>query len=81
MKGGNKYTAAIISSAEDKVTVIIREMYQDPSQAGQLSFPLRGPKGLQHFVTSKISGDELEYDEILPEESLGNDEDQVNSQE
>jgi tetratricopeptide (TPR) repeat protein len=81
MRGGNKYTAAIVSSAEGKVTVIIREVYQDPSQAGQLSFPPRGFRGLRPYVTNKISRDELEYEELLPEESLGIDEDQTTSQE
>ena len=42
MKGGNKYTAIIISSTEEMVTIIIREVYQDPSQTGQLSFPSKG---------------------------------------
>ena len=81
MAGGNKYTAAIISSAEDKMTVIIREVYQDPSQAGQLSFPPRGLKSLRPYVTNKIFRDELEYEELLPEESLGTDEDQAINQE
>jgi len=53
MEGGNKYTAAIVSSAEDRVTVIIREVYQDPSQAGQLSFPPRGGEGLRPYLGDK----------------------------
>ena len=81
MKGGNEYTAAIISSAEGKVTVIIREVYQDPSQAGQLSVPPRGFRGLRPYVANKILRDELEYEELLPEESIGIDEDQATSQE
>lgn len=81
MEGGNKYTAAIISSAVDKITVIIREVYQDPSQAGQLSFLPRRFKGLRPYVTNKIFSDELEYDEVLLEESLGLDEDQATNQE
>ena len=81
IEGGNKYTAAIISSAEDKITVIIREVYQDSSQAGQPSFPPRGFEGLRPYVTNKIFSDELEYDEVLPEESLVLDEDQATNQE
>ena len=81
MEGGNKYTAAIISSAEDKITVIIREVYQDPSQVGELSFPPRGFKGLQPYVTNKVFMDELEYEEALPEESLSIDEGQATNQE
>ena len=73
MEGGNRYTAAIISSTEEAVTVIIREVYQHPSQAGRPSFPSRGPEGFQPYVTDRI-GDriirrKLEYEEALPEES------------
>ena len=41
IEGGNKYTAAIVSSAEGLVTVIVREVYQDPGQAGRPSFPAK----------------------------------------
>jgi len=41
-KGGNQYSATVISSAADKLTIIIRETFQHPSQAGVLSFPSRG---------------------------------------
>ncbi len=73
MEGGNRYTAAIISSTPEAVTVIIREVYQHPSQAGRPSFPSRGPVGFQPYVGDRI-GDriirrKLEYEEALPEES------------
>jgi hypothetical protein len=68
MEGGNKYTAAIISSTEEMVTVIIREVYQDPSQVGRLSFPSRGGEGLRPYVGDRIIRRELEYEEALPEE-------------
>ena len=81
MDGGNQYTAAIVSSAENHLTVIIREVYQDPSQAGILSFPTKGFKSPRPYVTNKLFKDELEYEEMLPEDSLGFDEDQVTEQE
>ena len=65
MGGGNRYQAAIVSSAEDKLTVIIREVYQHPSQAGQLSFPPRGPEKLQPYVGGRILGHEPEEEEVL----------------
>ena len=68
IQGGNKYTAAIISSADDKVTVIIREAYQDPSQAGQLSFPPKGAKIARPSVSGKINRSE-ESDEESADES------------
>ena len=65
MKGGNKYSAAIVSSTEEKVTVIIGEVYQHPSQAGQPSFPPRGLENLQPYVSDRILsrglGDEEEW--------------------
>ncbi len=63
MEGGNKYTAAIVSSAEAVVTVIIREVYQDPSQAGRLSFPSKGPESLRPYVGDRIIRRELEHEE------------------
>ncbi len=67
MQGGNKYTAAVISSTDDKVTVIIREEYQDPAQAGQLSFPPKGAKIARPLVSGKVVRPE-EYDEESAEE-------------
>ncbi|MFC1940414.1 tetratricopeptide repeat protein [Chloroflexota bacterium] len=73
MEGGNKYTAAIISSTEEAVAVIIREVYQDPSQAGRLSFPPRGAESVRPYIEERI-GDriirrEIEYEEALPGET------------
>jgi tetratricopeptide (TPR) repeat protein len=73
MEGGNQYVAAVISSTEEAVTVIIREVYQHPSQAGRTSFPSRGPESFQTYVGDRI-GDriirrKLEDEEALPEES------------
>jgi len=70
MGGGNQYTAAIVSSTEDRVTVIIREVYQDPSQAGQLSFLSKGAEGLRPYLSDKMLRRELEYMEALAEESI-----------
>lgn len=68
MKGGNKYSAAIVSSTEDKVTVIIREVYKHPSQAGQFSFPPRGLESPQPYGGDRMFRRELEYEEDLVEE-------------
>jgi len=68
MEGRNKYTATIISSAKEAVTVIIREVYQDPSQAGRLSFPPKGTESLRSHVGDRIIRRELEYEEALPGE-------------
>ncbi len=68
MEGGNKYTAAIVSSIEDRVTAIIREVYQHPSQAGQLSFPPRDFESVRPYVSDRIIRRELEYGEEAAEE-------------
>jgi len=54
MKGGNEYSAAVVSATEDKVTVIVREIYQHPSQDGQVSFPVRSVGGLQPHVSDRM---------------------------
>jgi len=74
MEGGNRYTAAVISSAEDRMTVIIREVYQDPGQAGQPSFPSRASKSFRPYAAAKAPGEESEED-APTEEPLGLDED------
>ncbi len=65
MGGGNKYTATIISSTEEAVTVIIREVYQDLSQAGRLSFPPKGSESFRPNVGDRIIRRELESEEAL----------------
>jgi len=67
IEGGNKYTAAIVSLTEDAVSVIIREVYQGPSQAGQLSFPSRRLEGAQPYVSDRIFRRGSEYEEELVE--------------
>ncbi len=94
MLGGNKYSAVVVKSAADGMTVMVRETYQHPSQAGKLSFP---PKGMEEFrsfgsdrlVKSEseeeddsgytiIGGDEVE---VLPEEAGVDDDDTGNDDE
>jgi hypothetical protein len=68
MKGGNRYTSAVISSTEESMAVIIRETYQDPSQEGQLSFPSKGFGSLRPYVSDKILRRQIEYDESATRE-------------
>lgn len=68
MEGGNKYSATIVSSTEEAMTVIIREVYQDPSQAGRLSFPSKGMKELRPYVDERMFKLEPEYEEGVVEE-------------
>ncbi len=61
MKGGNQYSATVISSSEDNLAVIIREVYQHPSQVDQLSFPSRGIDSLRPYVSDQVIRRRLEY--------------------
>lgn len=47
MRGGNRYEAAMLSAGEDKVQVIIKEVYQHPSQLGCPSFPIKAAEQLR----------------------------------
>ncbi|MDP2729791.1 MAG: tetratricopeptide repeat protein [Dehalococcoidales bacterium] len=68
MEGGNRYEGAIISSTEEAVTVIIREVYQHPSQEGRHSFPPKRAPEIRPFVSDRIIRQQLESEETLPEE-------------
>ena len=68
MEGGNKYSAAVVSSTEEAMSVIIREVYQDPSQAGRLSFPSRETEVLRPYVDERVFKLESEYEEAAIEE-------------
>ena len=89
MLGGNKYTASVVKSTMDMMTVIIRETYQDPGQAGKLSFPPKGMEEVRPYGDRLLSSDSEVEDEaedesgytiiggdeveVLPEESADDD--------
>jgi tetratricopeptide (TPR) repeat protein len=62
IKGGNRYMAAVVSSSEDMLVVIIREVYQHPSQVEQLSFPARGVEGSGPYDGDRIFKRQLKYE-------------------
>ncbi len=68
MEGGNKYSSAVVSSTEGLVTVIVREVYQDPGQAGRPSFPAKEFKSPRPYITDKGRREMEEYDEGGEEE-------------
>lgn len=69
MEGGNKYTAAIVSTNEDRMTVIIREVYQHPSQAGKPSFPTKALEGVHPYVSERFARRGMEFEEEGAEDS------------
>ncbi|MBI4332283.1 MAG: tetratricopeptide repeat protein [Chloroflexi bacterium] len=68
IEGGNKYEAAI-ASMDGGVRVIIKEVYQHPSQRGRLSFPVKAGEGLRAYVKDSLLRYELEEeDEFMSDE-------------
>ena len=62
-RGGNQYTAAVVSASGEALSIIIREVYQHPSQAGRLSFPSRQLSGMRTDLGDRVLRRELEQDE------------------
>ena len=94
MLGGNQYSASVVKSTADSMTVMIRETNQHPSQAGKLSFPPKGMEEFRPFASDKLLKLEAEEGEeedsgytiiggseieVLPDESIGVD-DEIDSE-
>ena len=85
MRGGNKYDAAILNVEGDKVQVLIKEVYQHPSQVGHPSFPVKATEHLRTRIKESllrrgIIADESEATpetEYLEEEELGPEEESL----
>lgn len=83
MLGGNKYSAVVVKSTAEGMTVMVRETFQDPSQVGKLSFPPKGSEEFRAYGSDKLTkiegGEEDEESgytiiggdeiEVLPEEA------------
>jgi len=65
MKGGNKYTGVIVNSSESAVNVMIRETYQHPAMAGQISFPTRGVEVNRTEMADRVIRRGIEQEESL----------------
>jgi hypothetical protein len=73
--GGNQYLATVTSSSDEGIAIIIRETFQHPSQAGQLSFPSKGLEAVRPFVSDKLIRQQMEYEEGgLDDSGFGTDE-------
>jgi tetratricopeptide (TPR) repeat protein len=93
MLGGNKYSAVVVKSTADGMTVMVRETYQHPSQAGKLSFPPKGMEVFRAFGSDRVLKEESEEDdsgytiiggdevEVLPEDHEPEDDDTGNDDE
>jgi tetratricopeptide (TPR) repeat protein len=54
MRGGNRYDAATLNVEEDKVQVIIKEVYQHPSQVGHPSFLVKATEHLRTRIKESL---------------------------
>jgi len=54
MQGGNRYDAAILNVEEDKVQVIIKEVYQHPSQVGRPCFLVKATEHLRTRIKESL---------------------------
>jgi tetratricopeptide (TPR) repeat protein len=54
MQGGNRYDAAILNVEDDKVQVIIKEVYQHPSQIGHPSFLIKATEHLRSSIRRSL---------------------------
>ncbi len=69
IEGGNQYVAAIASLSGNEVRVIIREVFQHPSQAGRLSFPPKVTEVFRPYTRDSLLRYELEDEEEYAEEA------------
>ena len=69
MRGGNRFDAAILNVEEDKVQVIIKEIYQHPSQVGHPSFPVKATEHLRTHIKESLlrRGIITDEGELIPE--------------
>jgi hypothetical protein len=68
IRGGNEYSGAIVRLTEGTLSVIVREEYQHPSQAGQHSFPPRSLGDPQPYISDRMLRRGLELEEAKVEE-------------
>ena len=55
-RGGNQYEAAVTSASAQELSLIIRETYKHPSQAGIVSFPSRSGANYRVVVSGSVLG-------------------------
>jgi len=61
INGGNKYSAAVVSTSSGSIYVIVREIYRDPAQVGLISFLGRRFEEVSNYTTDKVFKDSTEF--------------------
>jgi tetratricopeptide (TPR) repeat protein len=85
MRGGNRYDAAILHVEEDKAQVLIKEIYQHPSQVGRPSFPVKATEHLRTRIKESLlrrgiitdEGEAMPEAEYFEEEESGPEEESL----
>ncbi len=75
MNAGNRYSAALITAAGD-IRLMIRETYQDPSQAGKVSFPRSQKVDVRAYTRRGLlqpEMEELDFDSDEGDDDLGDE--------
>ncbi len=82
MLGGNRYDAAILNVEEDKVQVIIKEVYQHPSQVGRPSFLIKATERLRTRIKEGLlrRGIITDEGEVSPELGYSEEEEEIGSE-
>jgi tetratricopeptide (TPR) repeat protein len=83
MRGGNRYDAAILNVDEDKVQVIIKEVYQHPRQVGRPSFPVKTTEHLRTRIKESLlrRGIITDESEATPEPESFEEEEELSPEE
>ena len=83
MRGGNRYDSAILNVEEDKVQVIIKEVYQHPSQVGHPSFPVKATEHLRTRIKESLlrRGIITDEGEAMPEPEYFEEEEELSPEE
>jgi tetratricopeptide (TPR) repeat protein len=83
MRGGNKYDAAILNVEDDKVQVIIKEIYQHPRQVGHPSFPVKATEHLRTRIKESLlrRGIITDEGEPIPESEYSEEEEELGPEE
>ena len=63
IKGGNRYEATVTSVGDQELTVMIREVFRHPSQAGTVSFPSRSGISRRVYAPNTLLGYDLNEEE------------------
>jgi hypothetical protein len=69
MADGNKYAAGVTSLGDKDVRLIIREVFQDPSNYGKVSFPTAAKStDLRPYTKGTLIREEMELEEDLEDD-------------